>query len=198
MSRLLLVRHGETELNSAQRYWGHTDVDLSLVGVRQAEQLRDRLATERIDLVYASDLKRAFLTAEIIASRHQANIITCPELRETNFGELEGLTFQEISQLYPEVTQAWSNWSLTLKFPGGESIVELNRRVGKFLKRLQKHISDETILIVAHSGPLRLLICQLLGIEPWHWRQIRLDLASLSILETHPQGAILSLSLIHI
>ena len=193
MSRLLLVRHGDTELNSRERYWGQTDIELSAAGLRQAEKLRDRLAAEKIDVVYSSGLQRASLTAKIIASRHQLDVITCAELRETNFGKIEGLTFDEVSRLYPELTELWVNWSLQLKFPDGESVDELNSRVSKFLDRLKKHAPDETILIVAHAGPLRLLVCRLLGIELQHWRQIRINLASLSIVETYPQGAVLSL-----
>jgi len=187
------VRHGNTKLNSAGRYWGRTDVELSADGTRQAEQLRDRLAIQKIDAVYTSNLQRASVTAKIIATNHQVDIVTCPELREINFGKIEGLTFKEVSQLYPEVAEAWSKWSLTLKYPDGESIVELNNRVSKFLERLEKHTPKKTILIVAHSAPLRLLICHLLGVEIQHWRQIRLALASLSILDTYPQGAILNL-----
>ena len=193
MSRLLLVRHGDTELNSRERYWGHTDIKLSEAGLRQAEKLRDRLATEKIDVIYSSELQRASETAKIIASRHQLDVTTCAELRETNFGKIEGLTFDEVSRLYPELTKLWVNWSLQLKFPDGESVDELNSRVSKFLDRLKKHAPDETILIVAHAGPLRLLVCRLLGIELQHWRQIRINLASLSIVETYPQGAVLSL-----
>jgi len=187
------VRHGNTKLNSAERYWGRTDVELSATGIRQAQRLRDRLATQKIDAIYTSNLQRASVTAKIIATSHQVGIETCPELREINFGKIEGLTFKEISRLYPEVTRLWSTWSLALKYPGGESVTELNNRVSKFLERLEKHTPEETILIVAHSAPLRLLICHLLGIDMRHWRQIRLDLASLSILDTYPQGAILNL-----
>ncbi len=193
MSRLLLVRHGDTELNSAERYWGQTDVELSTAGFRQAERLRDRLATEKIDTIYSSDLQRASLTAKIIASRHQLDIITCAELREINFGELEGLTFDEISRLYPEVTKLWVERSPELKYPGGESIDGFTKRVSKFLGRLENHAPEQTILIVAHSGVLRTLVCQLLGIGLGYRWQFRLDLASLSIIETYPQGAILSL-----
>ncbi len=193
MSKLLLVRHGETKLNSAQRFWGRTDVELSAAGLRQAESLCDRLATQKINVIYSSDLQRALATAKTIASRHQLEVITCPELKEIDFGECEGLTFEEICQLYPEMAELWANWRLQLKFPGGESVDELNTRVTGFLDRLNQHAPEQTILIVAHSAPLRLIICHLLGIELWHWRQFRLDLASLSILETYPQGAIISL-----
>lgn len=193
MSKLFLVRHGDTELNSAERYWGRSDVKLSSAGIEQAERLRDRLAVEKIDAVYSSNLERALVTAEIIASSHQLAVITCAELREVNFGQLEGLNFSEISRLYPEVAKLWAERSTKLKYPGGESLVEFNTRVSKFLSRLDKHTVGETILIVAHAGVLRTLVCQLLGIDPQRRWQIRLDLASLSILETHQQGAILSL-----
>ncbi len=193
MSRLLLVRHGDTELNSAERYWGRSDVKLSAAGLRQAEKLRDRLAVEKIDAVYSSDMERSLVTAEIIASSHQLAVITCAELREVNFGQLEGLTFGEISRLYPEVAKLWAERSPKLKYPGGESLVKFNNRVSKFLSRLDKHTVGETILIVAHAGVLRTLVCQLLGIDLRRRWQIRLDLASLSILETHQQGAILNL-----
>ena len=193
MSKLFLVRHGDTTLNSAERYWGETDVELSADGLRQAERLRDRLAAERLDFVYSSDLQRAFVTAKTIASGHQLEVITCPELKEINFGEFEGLTFDEISQNYPEMVKLWTEWSLQVRFPGGESVDELNQRVTRFLERLETHSEKETVLIVAHSAPLRLLICHLLGIELRHWRQFCLNLASLSILETYPQGAIISL-----
>ncbi len=194
MTRLLLVRHGETELNSAERYWGHSDVKLSALGIRQAEGLRDRLSAEQIDAIYSSDLKRALVTAKTIASGRQLAVITCAELREINFGRIEGLNFEEISQLFPEFAAKWRlQRDINLEFPGGESFNELNSRVSSFADRLRRHTDDEVVLVVAHAGVLRTLICQLMGIELRCIYQIRLDLASLSIVETYPQGAIVSL-----
>ncbi len=194
MTRLLLVRHGETELNSAERYWGHSDVKLSALGIRQAEGLRDRLAAEQIDAICSSDLKRALVTAKTIASGRQLAVITCAELREINFGRIEGLNFEEISQLFPEFAVKWRlQRDINLEFPGGESFNELNSRVSSFADRLRRHTDDEVVLVVAHAGVLRTLICQLMGIELRCIYQIRLDLASLSIVETYPQGAIVSL-----
>ena len=193
MSRLLLVRHGDTEGNSAERYWGHTDVKLSASGRRQAELLRQRLAAEKIDAIYASDLERAAVTAQTIAAGHGREVITLPDLREINFGELEGLNFTEVGKQYPEVARLWRERSLSLRYPGGESIQELNNRVSQFRRRLEKHNAGETVLIVAHSATLRLLMCQLLGLPPQHWWQFRLDLASLTVVGTYPGGAILNL-----
>jgi len=166
---------------------------MSADGYRQVERLRDRLANEKIDAVYSSDLKRALVTAEVISSRHKVEIVTCAELREINYGDAEGLTFDEISRLYPELAESITNYSLELKFPGGESFEEFIVRTSKFLDRLNKHTPEQAVLIVSHSGPLRVLVCELLGIEQSHWRQFRCDNASLSIVETYPQRAIINL-----
>jgi len=193
LPRLLLARHGNTTGNSAERFWGQTDVELSADGKSQAKRLADRLAGEKIDAIYSSELRRAKATAEIIASRHRMEVITCPELLEINFGKVEGLTFAEIGQRYPELVSAWPTRDSSFCFPEGESIGDLDQRVSKFPGRLAAHDIKDTVLVVAHSGVLRLLICHLLQIDIWHWRQFRTDLASLSIVETNSQVAILHL-----
>lgn len=193
MTRILMVRHGDTELNSALRYWGKSDVKLSARGLSQAERLRDRLTAENIDAIYSSDLVRAMVTAEIIASGHKLRIIPCSELREVNFGELEGLTFEEISEKYPAVAKLWIARSPKLKYPGGESRKDFTTRVCSFLRRLKRHGANDSVLIVAHSGVLRTLICELLKAPPEMRWQLRCDLASLSIVGTYAGGAILTL-----
>ncbi len=193
MSTLLLVRHGITEFNSTRRFAGYTDIEMSAAGYRQAERLRERLADEKIDAVYSSDLKRALVTAEVISSRHKLDIITCPELREVNYGNVEGLTFEEISRLYPEVAESIISFSPQLKFPGGESFEGFIERTSKFLDKLERHAPEQTILIVSHSGPLRVLLCDLLGLDQSHWRQFRLDNGSLSIVEISLRRTIINL-----
>jgi len=193
LARLLLVRHGITEFNSTRRFAGYSDVEMSAVGLRQVETLRDRLAGEKIDVVYSSDLKRAMVTAEVIRSDRQVDIVACPELREVNYGEVEGLTYPEIRQRYPEVAELVANFTLRLNFPGGESFEEFIERVSKFADRLNRHAPSETVLVVSHSGPLRTLVCALMGIAHTCWWQLRFDNASLSIVDTYPRGAILSL-----
>jgi alpha-ribazole phosphatase len=193
LAKLLLVRHGETTSNSSLRYWGKTDVGLGPTGLRQAEQLRDRLATEKIDFVYCSELRRALVTAQILASLHNLKINSCPELNEINFGEIEGLTFEEAREKYPQVAQRWEHRSPDLTYPGGESLRELEKRVAVFKNRVCQHAPGETILVVAHSGILRSLICQLLNLEMAYRWNLRVDLASISIVETYPEIAILNL-----
>jgi alpha-ribazole phosphatase len=192
LAKLLLVRHGQTKLHRADRFWGSTDIALSDTGIKQSEKLRDRLAREKISAVYTSMLSRARATTDIIVSHHKVNITACKELNECNFGYIEGLTFDEIQRLHPELAEDLLEWK-TVSFPGGESLYDLDRRVRGFLGRLDNHKEKETVLIVAHGGPLRLIICNLLGVGPEHWLKIRVEHASLSILETYPQGNVLTL-----
>lgn len=193
MSRLLLVRHGITEYNTTHRFCGYTDIDLNETGYSQAEKLRDRLASVKIDAVYASDLERTMVTARVISDGHGVDIVACPELREANYGDIEGLTFREIGQNYPDVAKLIANFDLRLAFPGGDSFREFIDRTNTFLDRLKDHEPSESILVVSSSGPLRVLVCTLFGVDQNHWRQVRLDNASLSILDTYPFGAIISL-----
>lgn len=193
MAKLLLVRHGLTEFNSTRRFAGYSDVELSPEGQRQVERLRDRLANEKIDAIYCSDLKRALATATVISSGHRIETVTCSELREINYGDAEGLTFDEINQRYPDLAKAIRNFNLELEFPGGESFKGFIQRTITFLDKLEKHESSATILVVSHSGVLRVLLCELLGIDQSHWRQIGCGNASLSIVDTYPRGAIISL-----
>ncbi|MEE8419412.1 MAG: histidine phosphatase family protein [Dehalococcoidales bacterium] len=193
MTKLLLVRHGITEMNSSRRFSGHTDVDLSEEGFRQVEKLRQRLAKEQIDAVYSSDLKRAMSTAEVISRGHETEISSCFELREIHYGDIEGLNFDEISRQHPEVAKGLTNFSLELSFPGGEDFKGYTARVCSFRDKLENHAEKHTVLITAHGGPLRTLICDLLDISQDNWRKFRFDNASLTIVDIYSRGPILSL-----
>jgi alpha-ribazole phosphatase len=188
LARLILVRHGETEWNKSLRYQGQSDVPLSKYGIEQAARVSDRLAGEKIDVIYSSDLSRARETAEIIASRQgMVEICQLPLLREMNFGEAEGMIFDEIKQRYPWIAvdfQAWRTRSPEVRVPNGESIAQLAARVAPFAEKIKEHKLEETVLVVAHGGSLQVLICLLLGIGLEHWFQIRLSNASVTIMDT--------------
>jgi alpha-ribazole phosphatase len=193
MTRLLLIRHGAARLQESHRFWGSTDIELSDTGIRQAEQLRDRLSRYKIDVFYTSTLRRAIETAEIVAARHKLPVNRIEELCECNFGFVEGLTFGEIKKRYPELVRVMNGFDMIDRFPGGESLNELDARVTKFLERLKDPKPKETVAIVAHASPLQIMVCHLLGLETRHWLQMRMDHASLSILEIYPGSAILNL-----
>ena len=193
MTRLLMVRHGITETNATRKFTGQTDVDMNEEGYQQVSNLRDRLADEDIHTVYSSDLKRALETAEMICSYHDLEIITCPELRELDYGEVEGLSFGEINEKYPELGQQIREINPDMKFPGGESFRDLEVRADKFLNIIDGHYEEKTVLLVSHGGMIRTLICQLLGLEISHWSSFRIDNASLTIIDTYPRRTIISL-----
>ncbi|HTY81971.1 MAG TPA: histidine phosphatase family protein [Dehalococcoidales bacterium] len=192
MARLLLIRHGETKLYKADRFWGSTDVDLSENGIKQAGLLSDRLAKTKIDAVYTSPLLRASVTADVIAAKHKIKTAKSDDLCECSFGYAEGLTFAEITQKYPELAEDLAAGT-AITFPGGESLAQLDKRVKKFLVTINDLKPSAKAVIVAHGGPLRLLICNLLNLGIEHWLQFRIDHASLSVIETYPQGNILNL-----
>ena len=188
--RLVLVRHGETDWNKDRRYQGHTDLELNNMGVWQAERLRERLAKYKIDGVYSSDLRRALATAQVIASNRELKVIPCKSLREIDFGEFEGMTFDEIQSRYPD----WVPTNFDFTTHQGESLDQLASRVGTFISSLAEGYSDEkTVLVVSHSGTLRIMLCLLIGISTEHWWQIRLDSASITITEGNAGEAVLRL-----
>jgi len=193
VARLLLVRHGTTKLHAPDRFWGSTDVALSDAGIRQAERLRDRLKGEDIKAVFSSGLSRARLTAEVIAAACDLKVTVDPTLNECNFGFAEGLTFTEIQKKYPELAELLLGFDMETAFPGGESLTEFDARVQQFLPKLENFKSRATVLIVAHGGTLPLLVCHLLGLPAKAWRQLRMSQGSLSVVETFPQGAVLTL-----
>lgn len=191
MIRLLLARHGQTEGNVQERYQGRTDVELNEVGLQQADRLARRLSSEKIDCIYSSDLKRAMQTAERVASAHNLTVNPRKELRELDVGEFEGKRLEEIVEDHGPLEEMWSEGEW--RAPGGETLSELSERVGRFVADVERRHKEGTILVVAHGGMLRSLISGFLGIDPHNWWRFQLDSASLSVLELHPERAVVTL-----
>ncbi|MCL5075761.1 MAG: histidine phosphatase family protein [Chloroflexi bacterium] len=191
MARLFLVRHGAALAMNTLRYQGHSDVPLSPLGLKQAEYLHQRLLNEPLEAIYSSDLQRASETAQIIARGHKLVPVLRRELRERCFGGWEGLTYAEIRLDYPELIGALHGDPKDAAPPDGESLAQLERRVSIIFVDIEQW--NGVVLIVSHSGPLRLLLCRLLGLPSGSYWQLRLDYASLSIVDIYPEGAILSL-----
>jgi len=192
MTRLLLIRHGETEWNQSGRYQGQTDVPLSEVGLAQAQALARRLAGETLHAVYTSDLSRARQTAEAIAAPHGLAVRPDPRLRELDFGQWEGLTYAQVLERDPEARAFWDSGDPSAKPPGGESREQMLERVRLVLADLARHEDGQTLAVVGHGGSLKLLLCLALGMAPTRYWQLRLDNASLSELSLYEKGAILS------
>jgi alpha-ribazole phosphatase len=189
--RLMLVRHGRTDWNAQRRYQGWSDLPLNEVGLRQANTLAARLAGEQVGAIYASDLQRAMQTAQIIAEKHSRPVISDLRLREMSFGDWEGLTFDEIQARWPGEANAWRGDSLRVAPPGGETLAQVAERVRGALDDIARKNADQTVVLVSHGGPLRVLLCLALGLGVQaHWR-FRLDAASVSELVVYDGEATL-------
>ncbi|MCX8027171.1 MAG: histidine phosphatase family protein [Thermodesulfovibrionales bacterium] len=184
---LFLIRHGETGHDDKKRYKGSIDVPLSPDGERQmlntAHRLKDIISEmrqtqkdsylkdihpedfEQDDSVflYSSSLSRAVRSAEIIGERLGVSNCVVSDFRERNFGDWEGMTFQEIKMLYPMEFENWRKDPLKFSPPNGESTADIKRRVIPALKRLLKKHTAGNIVIVAHGGVNRVVIASLLS-----------------------------------
>lgn len=183
MTKIILVRHGETIWNRELRYQGHQDVPLSEKGREQAIKLRERLAAEKIDAFYASDLSRALETAGIIARHHGQEVLPVPELRETNFGRWEGMTYNEIIAAYSEEMQKWREDPLANRIPGGETLQEVADRCMAGINRIIARHPDQTVLVAAHGGTIRVVVSSILGLDLRNYWKIKQDNVAVNIIE---------------
>ncbi len=187
--KLYLVRHGQTDLNKVRRYQGRIDVPLNETGIGQAQKLALRLSSEPFDKIYASPLVRAQETAKTIHNGRNIDIVSLPELVEMDFGKLEGKTYKEIIEIFPD----WDPAVFDFTFAGGENLDSLAIRIKSFVAMLKELDEGSNILVVTHSGCLRIILCLLLDIDINKWWQFKIDVASLTIMDNVMQGAVLTL-----
>ncbi|EEF40000.1 phosphoglycerate mutase-like protein 4 isoform X1 [Ricinus communis] len=162
-TEIIVVRHGETEWNANGRLQGHLDVELNDAGRQQAALVADRLSKEhKISAVYSSDLKRALVTAEIIAaSCGGLEVIKDADLRERHLGDLQGLVLQDAARVSPQAYQAFINRRTNQDIPGGgESLDQLYQRSISSLQRISRKHRGERVVVVTHGGVIRALYGQ--------------------------------------
>lgn len=180
-TRLILIRHGETDYTLQRRYCGHENIPLNANGIGQADRLRDRLKKIKADSVYSSDLKRAFQTARII---FQGKVIhKRTGLREINFGQLSGLTFEESGRLFPDIYKAWLSNPAKARIPEGENLNDFAERVENCISRIFKQNLNKTVALVSHGGTIRIIILKLLKQSLDDFWNIQQDLTALNIIE---------------
>lgn len=155
MGKLVLVRHGESELNKENIFFGHLDPKLTEKGQGQALRTKEILSSIEYKEIYSSPLKRAAETAEIInIKNYDLNLVE--ELKELNFGVLEGLTYEEILEKHPEDAVEWKeNWQ-TYDYKTGESVQQLQERCVSFVESLD--LSGGNIVAVCHWGVINCIL----------------------------------------
>jgi broad specificity phosphatase PhoE len=163
-TRLLLVRHAETDRAMRGRCHGRLEVGLSDEGRRQAEELGAALAEVALAAVYSSPLSRALETARPLAGPHGLDPVADDGLSEIDFGELEGLTYEEIEAERPEVFRAWMETPTSVRFPGGESFADLRARALPAVGAIRERHAGEVAAVVAHGGVVRVVLADVLGL----------------------------------
>ena len=156
-TRIIAIRHGETTWNVDTRIQGHLDIPLNAIGRWQAERLADALRDEPITAIYASDLSRAWETAQYVGHTQGLRVIKEVALRERDFGDFEGKTFAEIEVLLPEQSLRWRKRDPEFYPAGGESLVALRTRVMEVAERLAALHPGEQIALVGHGGVMDVL-----------------------------------------
>lgn len=160
LTRIHIIRHGETLWNSTMRWQGHSDVPLSERGHSQAAKLAG-FWTGNLDAIYSSDLSRAVQTANYLAEKNDIQTIQIPEFKEICFGEWEGLTTDQIKDKWGSSVETFFDDPDSIIPPNGESFRDVYARcVPAYQELLEKHYGQE-IAIVAHGGVTRMLLCHL-------------------------------------
>jgi len=157
VTRLIAVRHGETAWNVDTRIQGQLDIGLNDTGLWQARRVGQALAHEDIGAIYASDLSRAWQTAQEIAGPHGLAVQAEPGLRERAFGRFEGMSFAEIESTLPEQARRWRERDPEFQPEGGESLLVFRERVTRVASKLAARHPGQLVALVAHGGVMDVL-----------------------------------------
>ena len=192
-TRLLLLRHGQSPLSVERRYSGRGNPELTRDGLEQAAAAATALAARHVGsngnirAVISSPLMRARQTAEPVAGVLGLPVGVDERLTETDFGAWEGLTFSEAAAQDPDVHRAWLGDS-SVSPPDGESFDVVAHRVDAALGDLLRRFPGQTVVVVSHVTPIKLILRRALDAGPSLLFRLHLDLACLSVVEFWPDG----------
>lgn len=182
MLRLLLIRHGRSTWNAEGRIQGHADPPLDEVGREQARRLAERLREETLAALYASPLRRAQETAEIIGQALDLPVVPDERLREYDTGDITGLTREQIVARYPDLAQRWREDPESVEIPGEEGSAPFQARVVAAFDEILSRHEEGTVGVVAHGGTLGTYLNHLIGL-PYRFSPFRFANGSLSIIQ---------------
>ena len=170
MTRLILIRHGQSLANEQDKFAGQTDVPLTELGKMQARCAAEYIIKrEKIDKIYSSDLQRAHDTAFPVSELTGLPINDVKGLREICAGVWEGRLVSEIIREYEKEFDTWRNDFSNARLPEGESVREVYERVVPFVKQLAKENDGLTLFLASHATPVRAVECNSRG---WGWERM--------------------------
>ena len=188
-----LIRHGHAD-GIEGRCCGRHDAPLSPRGREQAKAVAAELARESVSHIYSSNLLRAIQTAEIVAEPHKLPVQQIAELAEMDFGDLEGMRFEDIEERFPRVFESWMTCPTETQFPNGENFRQMSYRVLRAFDDLLERHRNEPIAVVAHAGVLRIILRRALAISDGDFFQFAQPHGAINRIEYSEKGAIVDLS----
>jgi len=180
---LILIRHGETDLNRQLVFRGTLDVRLNALGVSQADATAEALKDRVFEAIYTSPLKRAAVTATRIAKPHDIKVRVNDSLMDINFGSWQGKSEQEIVSSYPGPYRRWQEKPAGVKFPAGEGVKKAWKRVVGGLREILFLHGVGTVVIVSHRVPVKMMTAYLLGKKRGSIHEIVHDPCAISIFD---------------
>lgn len=183
MTRVYLVRHGQTEWNRELRFRGRADIPLNENGHKQASAIADALKDKGITAIYTSPLMRSMETARPAVAISKTETTTVQGLIDINYGEWEGLAYDEVRHRYADLYRRWEEQPDLVTFPNGESLDDVSRRAFSAFTEIVEENRDKSILIILHRVINKVLLCALLGLSNAYFWSIRQDTGCINVME---------------
>jgi len=181
--RILLLRHGEIlKPTEEKRFVGQTDLPLTDTGRRQARYWRECLAEVPLATIISSDLSRCVQTARIVADGRGARITAMADLREIQLGQWDGMRFQQVREKWPDAFRRRGEAVARFRPPAGESFLDLQKRVVPAFEQAVNQ-SGRYLLVVAHAGVIRVVLCHILGMPVDHLFRIGQSYGALNLID---------------
>ena len=194
MKRIILARHMETAWNERLCYIGRTDLPLSELGRRHARALAAAYADVPLGGIVHSGMKRAEETAAVVAAGREIDLLIENDLREIDFGEWEGLDFNQISAAFPDIADIWVEDPSVVQIPGGEPMTDFMVRVKAAWIGLRAAALDGTLteggplLIVTHAGCIKVILGMIMGLDDRKIWEIYQEKGALNVLDVDESG----------
>jgi broad specificity phosphatase PhoE len=188
MTRVVLVRHGETEWNRVERFRGRTDIELNETGHRQARAVAQRLSGCPMEAIYSSPLTRALQTAQPIAQACGLEVQALEGIVDIDYGDCTGLSPEEFSTTHPDLFEKWRGASEGMRFPRGEGLEDVRLRAWQAVEEVCSIHEDGTVILVSHVVVNRVLICAALDVGNSAFWNIGQDNAAINIIEAEQGG----------
>lgn len=191
-THLYLVRHGETNSNVNLLLHGRTDVPLNDHGRSQAERIGERMTEfPELDRIVSSPLQRALHTAQAIQRRTDLPLETMEGLEEMNFGDAEGIVYNELENVFPdESSRLLDPEEFDVRYPNGETRREFFERVKAAIERITESYAGQHVVVVAHGGVIAATLSLLLADDPDNWRERPIRNTSLTHIELATEGPV--------